>query len=151
LGQNLCARLLIFDINWLYETDVREDFTVNALEKITTHTYVKSLCGHTAHVAGNGHCAWNRAPNAYLLPDPQGSLCEVLSISSRRDKRLYNSIGGATWNFPASARGRVRLKIKLAEQSARLVLTDRWYNTCDEYAAELSPFAFEISTADIGT
>ena len=150
LGQNYAARLVIFDVNWLAETNAYEDFVDNALEKITTHTYVKSVCGHSAGVAGNGHCAWNRAPGAYLVPDPEGSRCEVLSISSHHDDRLYNDIGGGVWNFPMSVRGRVTLGIKIAEGNARIILTDRWYNTCDPYAAEFSPFSFELTREDIG-
>lgn len=150
LGQNISARLVIFDIDWLLETDNSEDFVHNALEKITTHTYVKSVCGHSAGVAGNGHCAWNRAPGAYLMPDPEGSRCEVLSISTHNDKRMYNNIGGAVWNFPMSVKGRVTINIKIAEGNARIILTDRWYNTCDPYAAEFSPFSFELTGEDIG-
>ena len=150
VGQNIAARFVIFDLDWLLETDAREDFVQNALERISTHTFVRSLCDHTAHVAGNGHCAWNRAPAAYLMPDPEGSLHEVLSISSHHDDRMLNSIGGATWNFPASARGRVGVHMKLVEQSARLILADRHYNTCDPHAMD-APFAFEVSVEDIGT
>jgi hypothetical protein len=151
LGQNISARLIIFDINWLYETSAEENFVKNALEKITTHTYVKSLSDHTASIVGNGHCAWNRAPSAYLLPDPEGTLNEVLNISSHYDPRLYNNIGGAVWNFPASQRGCVTVEFKLAEKKARFTLADRWYNTCDPYCAELSPISFEIDVKDIGT
>ena len=151
LGQNVSARLLIFDINWLYETSAEENFVKNALEKITTHTYVKSLSGHTAHIAGNGHCAWNRAPAAYLLPDPDGSLNEVLNISSHKDQRLYNNIGGAVWNFPASKKGCVTVELKLSENKAVFTLTDRWYNACDAYCRYLSPFSFEIDAKTIGT
>ena len=84
------------------------------------------------------------------MPDPEGSRDEVLSISKRHDPRLYSEIGGATWNFPASKRGRVTVTLKLVEQTARLILTDRWYNTCDAYAASQSPFVFELSTEQLG-
>lgn len=150
-GQNISNRMLIFDINWLFETEAHENFVQNALEKITTHTYVKSFCDHTAEIAGNGHCAWNRAPGSYLLPDPDGSYCEVLNIRNHHDDRLYNDIGGATWNFPASDKGCVNIEMKIAEKSARIILSDRWYNTCDPYAAEFSPFSFEISADEVGT
>lgn len=150
VGQNIAARLVIFDLDWLLETTAREDFVQTALEHITTHTYVKSYGDHTAHVTGNGHCSWNRAPSAFLYPDPEGSMHEVLSISKHHDARMYNDIGGATWNFPASTQGRVSVRLKLAEQSARLILADRWYNTCDPYAIEAS-FVFEPTVKDIGT
>ena len=152
LGQNAAARrMVIFDVDWLYETARSEDFVENALSCISTHTYVKSIYGHSAHVSGNGHCSLNRAPSAYLMPDPDGSLNEVLSISKHHDERLHNDIGGATWNFPMKKAGRVTLRLKLAEQSARVVLSDRWYNPSDPHAAERSPFSFELGASSVGT
>lgn len=151
-GQNSAARrAVIFDIGWLLENERSEDFVQNGLSQITTHTYVKSLSDHTAHIAGNGHCSWNRAPSAYLLPDPDGSLSEVLSISKHHDERMLNDIGGAVWNFPASGQGTVEIEMKLAEKSARISLTDRWYNTCDAHAASFAPFTFEVDAGDLGS
>ena len=49
-----------------------------------------------------------------------------------------------------SVKGRVTINIKIAEGNARIILTDRWYNTCDPYAAEFSPFSFELTGEDIG-
>lgn len=149
-GQNVSSRrLLIFDVKWLYETARKEDFLLG-LENITTHTYVKSISGCTVGSVGNGHCAWNRAPAAYLMPDPDGGYSEALYISKRQDDRLYSEIGGAAWNFPVSARGTVTAELKIIEKQARLTLTDRWYNPCDAYAAELSPFSIELDVTEIG-
>ncbi len=151
-GQNSEARrAVIFDIDWLLENEASEDFVQNGLSKITTHTYVKSLSDHTAHISGNGHCSWNRAPSAYLMPDPDGGVNEVLSISKHHDARLYNDIGGAVWNFPASKVGTVEIEMKLAEKSARISLADRWYNTCDPHAAAFAPFTFEVEAGDLGS
>lgn len=150
-GQNIASRLVIFDVNWLLETNAKEDFLLNALEKISTHTYVNSLWGSYYRQVGNGHCAWNRAPAAYLYPDPDGDWKEVLRISKHHDERLHNDIGGATWNFPASKQGKVSVVMKLTEQTARLTLTDRWYNPSDPYVAEFSPFAFEPTVEQLGT
>ena len=150
VGQNKCSRrIVIFDIDWLYEKEREEDFVRNALEKITTHTYVKSISDCRVAKVGNGHCAWNRAPSAYLMPDPLGGCGEVLSISKHSDARMYNDIGGATWNFPMSRSGRVSVELLIAEKSAKMILGDRWYNTCDESAGERAPFAFEIDKSDL--
>lgn len=150
-GQNEASRrLLIFDVNWLYETARREDF-INGLGGLTTHTYVRSISGCTMGTVGNGHCAWNRAQNAYLMPDPDGGPREMLYLCKRHDDRMFNDVGGATWNFPASRSGRVSIELRMVEKQARITLTDRWYNTCDRYAAELSPFYFELDAEDIGT
>ena len=149
-GQNAASRrLLIFDVQWLYETARKEDFLLG-LEKLSCHTYVRSISGCTVRSVGNGHCAWNRAPSAYLMPDPEGGYSESLYISKRQDDRLYSEIGGATWNFPATKQGRVTVELKIVEKQARLTLTDRWYNPCDAYAAELSPFSIELDRAHTG-
>jgi hypothetical protein len=150
-GQNgVSRRLLIFDVGWLYETSRREDFLLG-LDAISTHTYVRSISGCTVGSIGNGHCAWNRAPSAYLMPDPDGGYREMLYICKRHDDRLWSDVGGATWNFPASKRGRVTIELRMVEGTARLTLTDRWYNPCDPYAGELSPFSVEPDAAEIGT
>ncbi|MBE6553589.1 MAG: exo-alpha-sialidase [Ruminococcaceae bacterium] len=151
VGQNAAARrMLIFDVNWLYETARREDF-LGGLKNITTHTYVKSISGSYIREVGNGHCAWNRAQNAYLMPDPNGGHTEALYICKRHDPRMFNDIGGAVWNFPASARGRVSIEVKLVEKQARFAFADRWYNTCDPYVTYSAPFWFELDVADIGS
>lgn len=150
-GQNeVSRRLVIFDVNWLYETSRREDFRMG-LGQMTTHTYVRSISGCTVGRVGNGHCSWNRAPSAYLMPDPEGGYAEMLYICKRHDDRLWGDVGGAAWNFPASEVGRVSVELKLVEKTARITLTDRWYNPCDPYAAELSPFAIELDAEQIGS
>ena len=144
VGQNIaCRKLVIFDVGWLYEME-RETTFLNGMEDLTTHTYVKSVSGSHFSRLKNGHCSWNRTYSAYMLPDPEGDVFEVLSISNHYDDRLLNHIGGACWNFPMAKRGRVSVQMKLLEKQARLILTDRWYNTCDPYAAMLSPFWLEM-------
>ena len=148
-GQNKASRrLVIFDVNWLYETGREEDF-MKGMGELTTHTYLKSISGCHAYEVGNGHCCWNRTYSAYPVPDPDGSYNEVLSISKHHDDRLFYDIGGACWNFPASKQGRVTAEIKIAEKQARFILTDRWYNACDPYAAYQSPFWFELDVEDL--
>ncbi len=150
VGQNQASRrLVIFDVNWLYENERREDF-LGGLDGITTHTYVQSISGSYRGSVGNGHCAWNRAPSAYPMPDPDGGHGETLNIRAHRDDRLWSPIGGATWNFPASRTGRISVELKLIEKQARFTLTDRWYNTCDPFAATESPFSFELGETQIG-
>lgn len=150
VGQNRTSRrLVIFDIDWLYETQRKEDF-ISGLENVTTHTYLKSILGCHYQEAGNGHCAWNRTQSAYPLPDPEGSFNEVISVSKHQDERLVNNISGICWNFPMSRQGRVTVNIKIAEKQARFILSDRWYNVCDPYAAMQSPFWFELDHEDTG-
>lgn len=149
-GQNIVSRrLIIFDIDWLYETTRKEDFLCG-LGNVTTHTYLKSVSGSHYGEVGNGHCSWNRTYSAYPVPDSEGGFAEVLSVSKHHDDRLVNDIGGMCWNFPLAKKGRVSVKIKIAEKQARVILTDRWYNTCDPYAAAHSPFWFDLEKQDVG-
>jgi len=150
VGQNASSRkLVIFDIDWLYETSRKEDFLMGT-EDVTTHTYLKSISGCHYKEVGNGHCAWNRIQSAVPVPDPEGGFNEVISVSKHHDERLINDISGVCWNFPLSKKGRVTIHIKIAEKQARFVLLDRWYNVCDPYAAYQSPFWFELDVSDIG-
>lgn len=150
-GQNIASRkFVIFDVDWLYEQNAKEDF-LTGLGKVSTQVYLKSLSGHTAHRAGNGHCAWNRTNGAVMMPDPDGGYDEYLYVSKRHDDRLVTDIQGVVWNFPMSRKGTVKVSLKMVEKTARVTLTDRWYNPCDEFAMDDSPFGFEVSTDEIGT
>ena len=150
VGQNQASRrLVIFDIGWLYETERTEDF-LTGTGNLTTHTYLKSVSGSHYHEVGNGHCSWNRTHGAVPMQDPAGSFAEVLSVSKHHDDRLWSDIGGVCWNFPVAKQGRVSAEIFIAEKNARFILSDRWYNTCDPYAAAQAPFWFELDTLDVG-
>ena len=150
VGQHRMAlRKVIFDADWLYETTRKEDFLAG-VSNLTTHTYTKSISGCFFVKVGNGHCAWNHTYGAYPMPDPDGGVNEVLNVRKHHDDRLLNDIGGVVWNFPMSRKGRVTVDLKIAEKQARFTLTDRWYNTCDPYAAIQSPFWFELDVTDTG-
>ena len=149
-GQNVASRrLIIFDIGWLEETARTEDF-IEGMINLTTHTYLKSIPGCHWREVGNGHCAMNRTYAAFPMPDPDGGYGEMLSITWLPDERTINGIGGAEWNFPASKTGRVSAEMKIIGRQARIILTDRWYNVCDPYAAAQSPFWFELDAKDLG-
>lgn len=150
-GQNVASRkFVIFDVDWLYEQNAKEDF-LTGLSKVSTQVYLKSLSGHTAHKAGNGHCAWNRTSGAVMMPDPDGGYDEYLYVSKHHDDRLVSDVQGAVWNFPMSRKGSVKVNLKMIEKSIRFTLTDRWYNPCDEFAMDDSPFGFELSDGMTGT
>lgn len=150
IGQNIVSRrLVIFDLDWLYETSSKEDFMLGT-GNVTTHTYLKSVGGcHYAEV-GNGHCAFNRITSAYPVPDPEGGYGEVIKVSKSENPDLISNITGIAWNFPVSHKGRVSVNVKIEEKQARFILTDRWYNVCDPYVHVQSPFWFEIDKTDTG-
>ena len=148
MGQNDSSRrLVIFDTNWLLETERHENF-MNGLKNVSTQVYLKSISGCTARF-GNGHCAWNRTHGAVMMPDADGGYLENVLISKHHDDRLFNDIQGVVWNFPASEKGEVCATIKLIEKKVRISLADHWFNPCDEYTGIQSQFSFELDLDDI--
>ena len=144
LGQNeVSRRMLIFDVDWLYETDRFEDF-YNGLANVSTQVYLKSEAGHTRR---NGHCAYNRTNGAVKAMDPTGSRWEVVQISRVDDPRLLNPVQGLVWNFPASLRGTVEMELYLAQDAVNVSFNDRWTNPCDVYEPELSMFTFHLDSS----
>ncbi|MBR5527605.1 MAG: exo-alpha-sialidase [Clostridia bacterium] len=143
-----CRRIIIFDINWLYETSRHEDF-IHGLANLSTQSYVKSISGgfpgQTPETALSyvGHCACNRVSGALLLPSPENDKHEVLHIASSADTRLLNPLCGAVWNFPVIKKGKLVLTAHLPEngKGLRISLLDHWMNPCDntvEYYADFS-------------
>lgn len=122
-------RVLIFDVDWLYETRREESFK-EGLDGVSTHVYVKSISGGLRD-GHPGHCAWNRTNGALLVPDPAGDFGEVLMLRRVDDPALYSPTQGVVWNFPAAKRGEVT--VRLAETGGmRLALLDHWMNSCDD-------------------
>lgn len=129
-GQNAVSRkVVILDLDWLYETKRREDFR-EGLATVSTQMYVKSNLGGFA--GWSGHCAYNRTDGALLVPDPSGNRREVLQLCRTDDPRLVYQKQGVVWNFPADKRGRVRIELMVVGSGVAISLTDRWYNPVDE-------------------
>lgn len=145
-GQNApCRRIAIFDLDWLYETCRSEDF-IHGLAALSTYTYVKSVSGGyrggpSNPLAFSGHCAWNRTHGALLLPNPEGDGGEALHICRTDDERLYSNLGGAVWNFPAAAGGRVTVRLHIGGKGLRLSLLDCWMNPCDDTVSYYANFS----------
>ena len=141
VGQNeISRRLIIFDLDWLYETERHEDF-YEGLVNVSTQVYLKSVVGHTDR---NGHCSYNRTNGAVKAMDPEGSPWEVVQLCRIDDPRLLNPIQGLVWNFPAALQGEVETEILLAEDAVRISLCDCWFNPCDEHVAEEALFSFRL-------
>ncbi len=142
-GQNNISRkVVIVDIDWLYETSREENFRFG-LGGVSTHMYVKSNLG--GYRGYSGHCAYNRTNGALLIPDPSGNFREVLSICYIDDERLFEKKQGVVWNFPAAKRGRVEIELSVVGYGVRTALTDRWYNPCDVTAGNEAAFCIDIS------
>ena len=150
LGQNGAARrIVILDPAWLYETSRQDDFR-HGLENLSTHLYVKSLTGGWRGWAG--HCAWNRAPGAMLVREPdtdRTTTREVLQLCRIPDPRLVSDRQGIVWNFPTARKGRLETECRIDGESFRLALTDHWINPCDETNPQLSPVSFEVTARQL--
>ncbi len=144
VGQHdYCRRLLVFDPDWLLETERAEDFR-QGLGNWSVHQYLKSLAGNFRGSAG--HCAFNRLAGARLVPDPNGKPREVLHIARYPDPRLVFEPQGAVWNFPAGVRGEISLDLWLPKggEGVRICLTDRWFNPVDPVIAHFAQVVAEV-------
>ncbi len=141
-GQNAAVRkIVILDVNWLYEKQRFEDFRLG-LEGVTTHMYVQSNSG--SYHGFSGHCAWNRTNGALLCPDPDGNFEEALRIGRVHDEHLLYEKQGVVWNFPATEKGEVSVRLRQEGSGLMLCLTDHWYNACDETVSQFAPVCFPI-------
>lgn len=154
-GQNpVSRRLLIFDPDWLLEQERTEDFK-HGLRDVSIHQFVKSPAGGYRK-GGVGHCSYNRRPGATLMPHPDRDDVEVLLIGRHTDDRLVSDLEGVAWNFPASEKGIVTLRLRecAGSDGCRFILTDRWINPSDPHAEEYALFSAELkadgSIADAG-
>ena len=145
-----CRKMVILDLNWLYEKNREENF-LRGLGAVSTHLYVKSILG--GHLgrrddpnAYSGHCAYNRTHGALLVPSPENDGHEVLHICRTDDDRLVSNVGGAVWNFPAARRGSVFVGIHVDGDGLRVSLLDHWINPCDPTVRNTSNISAHITS-----
>ena len=149
-GQGAAARICIFDVAWLYETERFDDFRYG-LDGLSNHLYVKSLNGNIR--GWSGHCAFNRVPGALLVREPDTnpySKREALQICRIRDERLVSDRQGVAWNFPAGLKGKVELECRVDGEGFQLALCDRWFNPCDEFVGEEAALAVPVTAETLG-
>lgn len=130
------AKMLLFDVRWLYENGRTEDFR-SGLDNVTHHLYVTSLAG--TFRGFSGHCALNRLPGAVMArkPDTQEKTArEAAWLVKIADPRVVWNNPGIVWNFPAARAGTVEIDCRIAGEGFRLGLADHWINPSDPYAAE---------------
>ncbi len=148
-GQHYIARkMMIFDLDWLYEKENHEDFQ-NGLEHITTHLFVKSYSGSYTNKGYAGHCAFNRTNGALLVPDPDFTGAEALQICRVHDERLLSELQGAVWNFPAAHKGEVKVRMRIIGKGVNVRLCDYHMNAGDEHAGYWANVDFKLEAGDI--
>lgn len=142
---NACRRVIILDIDWLYENTRTEDFILG-LTNLTTHMYLKSVIG--CKKGRRGHCAYNRTNGAVMLPSPDLDNEEVLSIGRIDDKRLVYKKQGAVWNFPASNMGEVEIELNVLKSGVLLSLCDHWCNAFDETVENQAYVSYRVESTN---
>ena len=148
-GQNESMRkMIIFDIDWLYETTRTEEFKCG-LSNVSTFTYVRSVSGCQIRLGLSGHCHWNRTNGALLMPDPTLNEGEALFLCTTKDPRLFSNVQGCVWNFPMSRKGKIVLKLWVEGKGIQLSLTDHWFNPIDTTISKLAQFSVSITTSEI--
>jgi hypothetical protein len=127
IGQNTNHRkMLMFDIDWLYE-DERADSFENGLNDWTTFKYYKGF---------QGHCGYNRVEGNLLVDHCDKPNTQMLNIRYAPNDTLVGDNDGALWNFPATQDGTFTTSIKLPKDAkpVTLLLNDRWFNASDTVA-----------------
>ena len=143
IGQHPLHRsLLVFDVDWLYETEQYCDFS-DMLDQWTTFNYLKGI---------KGHCAYNRAEGCSLLPHPEKPGKQILHVKYRPDASLVTDVRGAVWNFPALRQGTFTASLRIPEgsQEVSLLLNDRWFNPSDSVARHLCQYALPLDREALG-
>lgn len=140
VGQHEESRkLIIFDVNWLYETARTEDFSLG-LKNVSVQGFLKSISGTYTYQGIPGHCQWNRLPTVFPAPNPDGTPTEAQQFVYNDDPRLLNGLSGMAWNFPSSQKGRIKIEFYRKTSGLQLCLADEWIHPTDEYASHTAEF-----------
>lgn len=141
-GQHASSRrIVIFSLDWLYETSRTEDWQ-EGLAHVSTQLYVNSISGCHLETGFAGHCAWNRTNGALLVPDPDATFGEALQLCRIRDERLVSDVQGMVWNFPASDSGTLTLEIRVEGSGTAIRLCDHWMNPSDPDVSRYALYDF---------
>ncbi|MGL4851129.1 MAG: sialidase family protein [Phocaeicola sp.] len=129
IGQHrLHRKMLLFDVDWIYEKSRFCNFT-DSLQQWSTFKYYKGIVGH---------CGYNRQEGGRLLPHPTKENASVLCLKYEPNDSLVQDNDGALWNFPAAPNGEVKVRLQIPEgaQTVDLLLNDRWFNPTDTVARQ---------------
>jgi hypothetical protein len=128
--------LLIFDVDWLYESSRSCRFE-NGLDDWSTFKF---------HDEIRGHCAHNRNPGPVLIPHPDIEERRVLHLQHTIDDRFAHDVDGAVWNFPAAKSGSVKTRFRLQTggKGISIRLLDRWVNPSDPHVGTYANYELTI-------
>jgi len=128
---------VIFDLDWLYETSRRTDFS-RGYDDLNTFKLSKERRSPTNY--------YSRIHGANLIGHPTEPGRAVLHLGRERNDWVFNEQDGANWNFPAGQRGELRARIMLRPgfQGGSIALTDVFYAPSDNAGDEAAMFRLEI-------
>jgi hypothetical protein len=132
--------MVIFDPDWLYETERSDDFS-DGLTKWSTFQYIEGI---------RGHAAYNRVPGASLVEHPDLENRKVLNIRHAINADLVCDVDGAVWNFPAAMKGSFTTRIMMNPgcKGGRISLIDRWFNPSDTMAYRYAVYTLRLDRDD---
>ena len=131
LGQHPLHRaMVLFDVEWLNETERYDDFS-DGLSQWSVFSYYKGIVGH---------CGYNRTAGCTLKDGK-------LNVQYIENDSLLTSRRGAVWNFPAFRKGKFTTSIRFnnLDSNGELLLNDRWFNPTDSTASYFAPFAIPLN------
>lgn len=142
-------RLVIFDIDWLYEHSRTENL-LYGFKNLSTQNYLKSILGGYKVAPSHpldfvGHCAANRVSVTVMMPSPENNGKEALHITRSDDDRLVSGIGGAVWNFPIHKKGTLKIKAHIPGKGLRVSLLDYWMNPSDSTVQYFADFSIVLT------
>lgn len=132
LGQHPLHRAMVmFDVDWLYETERYCDFS-DGLDQWSVFNYYKGIVGH---------CGYNRTEGCAVNDN------NTLEIKYIDNDSLLSSRRGAVWNFPAFHKGEFSASIRFnnLNSNAKLLLNDRWFNPTDTVAEYYAPYVISLN------
>lgn len=143
VGQHVkCRKLMIFDVDWLYETGRSCNFD-DGLASWSAFRYYKGI---------TGHCSYNRQAENLIVQHPDYPDRKALRIGYTPNDSLVQDNDGAVWNFPASADGQINMRLCIPDDCAKvnLVLNDRWFNPTDTVALYEGMYRVELTRDRLG-
>ncbi|MFI3281493.1 MAG: exo-alpha-sialidase [Rikenellaceae bacterium] len=141
-GQNkLNRKMLLFDVDWLYEDSRSSNFS-DDLNSWSAFRYYKGIVGH---------CGYNRQEAPLLVAHPEKDGAKVMKIGYAPNSELVDDKDGAIWNFPAAKNGEVTVRLMIPEgaESINLIINDRWFNPTDEVAKDECQYCVNIDRSTL--
>lgn len=142
IGQHpLHRKIVMFDVNWLYEKSRSCDLS-EGLNQWSAFRYYKGIVGH---------CGYNRQQIPLLIQHPDKPDAMAMNIKYVPNDSLVEANDGAVWNFPALPTGQVSVKVKFPAQAQNvdLIINDRWFNPADTVARDQCQYLVSLNRKNL--